>query len=157
MFWQQQAEDSELYELDYCLKGEPVLLCLPSLSVQACSQLLEMLTCGGDALQAFCWSAAVFSHCSLTLHTSCYCPVRSSPNPCSSQSSQSFALGDLPPAPVPLKLSKKSNSSGGNTRKNSSGQVNFRSLPVPALKVIQRVALNPPPDLSCCSVLAKLG
>lgn len=26
VYWQQQAEDSELYELDYCLKGEWLLL-----------------------------------------------------------------------------------------------------------------------------------
>lgn len=28
VFWQQQAEDSELYELDYCLKGQCVVLSL---------------------------------------------------------------------------------------------------------------------------------
>lgn len=33
VYWQQQAEDSELYELDYCLKGEWLLLPpLPSVS-----------------------------------------------------------------------------------------------------------------------------
>lgn len=42
VFWQQQAEDSELYELDYCLKGERVSLCF-SFKLSHFSQTLEVL------------------------------------------------------------------------------------------------------------------
>lgn len=41
VFWQQQAEDSELYELDYCLKGERVVLSLCH-SVKLCQSCLEI-------------------------------------------------------------------------------------------------------------------
>lgn len=35
VFWERQAEDSELYELDYCLKGE----CRPSAGAAGCTRI----------------------------------------------------------------------------------------------------------------------
>jgi len=51
VFWQQQAEDSELYELDYCLKGERVV---PSLwlSFKLSWNCLEIFHRFGGALDA---------------------------------------------------------------------------------------------------------
>lgn len=52
VYWQQQAEDSELYELDYCLKGEWLLL-LASLSFslsQSCLGFLPWRSSGGSVL-----------------------------------------------------------------------------------------------------------
>lgn len=45
VFWQQQAEDSELYELDYCLKGECVVLslCLSFKLSQNCLEIFHTL------------------------------------------------------------------------------------------------------------------
>lgn len=51
VYWQQQAEDSELYELDYCLKGEWLLL-PPGLSFSLSQDCLEFLPwrCSGGPI-----------------------------------------------------------------------------------------------------------
>lgn len=91
VFWQQQAEDSELYELDYCLKGEfHFLLCalLSSLpdggAISALygdfSHTLEVLRMPNFAVlksvvQETGCHVAAFSQCSVTLYISHYCQV----------------------------------------------------------------------------------
>lgn len=56
VFWQQQAEDSELYELDYCLKGECLFLplCLSFRLSQNCLETFRTLwRCSGCPVLQF--------------------------------------------------------------------------------------------------------
>lgn len=99
VFWQQQAEDSELYELDYCLKGEfHFLLCallsgLPDGGAISAlygdfAHTLEVLRMPNFAVlksvvQETGCHVAAFSHCSVTLYISHCCQVtcKRSPKP----------------------------------------------------------------------------
>lgn len=141
VYWQQQAEDSELYELDYCLKGECLLL-PPALSLHLSQNWGFSLGCALGFLPWGCSgdpNPAGFRTVFLESALSLFCCIRCCCQGMCKRSKNVFykvimcflALGNLPSALAPFKLNYEFNSNNGDSKvkhlgaAGAQGQVHF--------------------------------